>query len=539
MPSVQQLELDDFSGGLNLRRSEFTLGKSESPDMLNVELAEGGIRTRRGWDRWNPTAIMAGVWNPRTAFLHERSSGLDSLIVANEGNGKLYWSTNGTFQALQVAAVDVTTNAGDHRADYAPWGDKLYIARGDQEALLWDGISSNATVMTAVPGTTAWSEDYLVPASGSMVKARYVAAHGARIWVASTFENGVSHPHRIRWSHPNVPGAWASDDFLDINVGGGPITGIVPMSDHLLVFKASSVWAVYGYDSDSQQLINVSWTKGARNRQMIARSESACYFMSFPDGVFKIENSTSPVEVSESLRPMLKSNDFNNLAADNQWLGWLGNRLWWSVPYMAGGGATDATAAFILDPSVAGGTWTMFRSSSGQALGPFAQGAYSQGSVDLFGFDRGTPNVVRVDALDAPSDNLSGTLVPFATRYTTRWMDAGFTDLKKRWKRPTFVALDAGTDYKFQVSVRGNFQKKVVRKFGVAVGSAAVASRYGDGSLYGDGTVYAADFDEEMSMRRGSSIGTMAATQLQLDGEPGIPWGIGSIVFKYRARRMS
>jgi hypothetical protein len=255
--------------------------------------------------------------------------------------------------------------------------------------------------------------------------------------------------------------------------------------------------------------------------------------------VFKIENSTAPVEVSESLRPMLKSNDFNNLAADNQWLGWLGNRLWWSVPYMVGGAATDATSTFVLDPSVAGGTWTMFRSAADQALGPFAQGAYSQGSVDLFGFDRGSPNVVRVDALDAPSDNLSGTLVPFATRYTTRWMDAGFTDLKKRWKRPTFVALDAGTDYKFQVSVRGNFQKKVVRKFGVAVGSSAVASRYGDGSLYGDGTVYAADFDEEMSMRRGSSIGTMAATQLQLDGEPGISWGIGSIVFKYRARRMS
>jgi hypothetical protein len=538
--AVQQLKLEDFSGGLNLRRSEFTLAKSESPDMLNVEYAEGGIRTRRGWESWNAVPITTPAnWNPRTAFLHERSSGLDSLIVANQVDGKLYWSTNGTFVPLKIGATDQTANAGIHRADFAPWGDKVYIARGNQDVLSWDGVSTTATAVAAAPSAVAWGEDYLVPPAAQMVRANYVAAHGGRVWVASTVENGVAFPHRIRWSHPNNPLAWKSTDYLDIRVGGGVITALVPMSDHLLVFKASSVFAIYGYDGESQQLVNVSWTKGARNRQLVARSESACYFMSYPDGIFKIENSTAPQEVSMSLRPMLASSGFNVWAADNQWLGWLGNRLWWSVPYLESGVAADARATFVLDTTVAGGSWTKFESASGFGLGPFVQGGYAQGSYDLYGFCRDVAHVVRVDERKEATDIIAGVTSPFQSRFTTPWVDAGYPDLKKRWKRPTFVSLDAGSDYTFQVAVRSNFEKAIVRRFGVGLKTAATSIRYGDGSTYGGGAKYASAFDEEMRLSKGSSLGTMAATQLQLDGEPGVPWGIGSIVFKFRARRMS
>jgi hypothetical protein len=538
--AVQQFKLDDFTGGLNLRRSEFTLAKSESPDMLNVEYAEGGVRTRQGWESWNTDPITGpGEWNPRTAYLHERSSGLDTLIVTNQSDAKLYWSTNGTFAPLKLGAVDLTSNAGIHRADFAPWGDTVYIARGDQDAVSWDGVSPSATAIAAVPSAVAWGDNYLIPPPAQMVRASYVASHGGRVWAASTIENGVAHPHRIRWSHPNNPLAWKSDDFLDILVGGGVITALVPMSDHLLVFKASSVFAIYGYDGESQQLVNVSWTKGARNRQLVARSESACYFMSYPDGIFKIENSTAPKEVSMSLRPMLASAGFNALAADNQWLGWLGNRLWWSVPYLESGVAEDATATFVLDTTVAGGSWTKFESSTGFGLGPFVQGGYAQGSYDLYGFCRDVAHVVRVDARKEATDFIAGETLPFKSRFTTAWVDVGYPDLKKRWKRPTFVALDAGSDYTFQVAVRSNYEKAIVRRFGVGLTTAAAKVRYGSGVRYGDGSKYSSAFDEESRLSKGSSLGTMTAAQLQLDGEPGVSWGIGSIIFKFRARRMS
>jgi hypothetical protein len=538
--AVQQFKLDDFTGGLNLRRSEFTLEKSESPDMLNVEYAEGGVRTRRGWESWNTVPITTpGNWNPRNAYLHERSSGLDTLLVTNQSDSKLYWSTNGTFQSLKLGAVDLTADAGIHKADFAPWGDTVFIARGNMDSVSWDGVSPAATAITSVPSTAAWAENYLTPPPPQMVRANYVASHGGRVWAASTTENGVAFPHRIRWSHPNNPLAWKSDDFLDILVGGGIITALVPMSDHLLVFKASSVFAIYGYDGESQQLVNVSWTKGARNRQLVARSESACYFMSFPDGIFKIENSTAPQEVSMSLRPMLASKAFNETAADNQWLGWLGNRLWWSVPYSEAAVATDATTTFVLDTTVAGGSWTKFESATGFGLGPFVQGGYAQGSYDLYGFARDVAHVVRVDARQEATDFIAGVTTPFKSRFTTAWIDVGYPDLKKRWKRPTFVTLDAGSNYTFQVAVRQNYEKAIVRRFQVALVTAAAKVRYGSGIKYGDGSKYASAFDEESRLSKGSSLGTMTSTQLQLDGEPGVPWGIGSIIFKFRARRMS
>ena len=539
--ALRQLKLDDFSGGLNLHRSQFTLGPTESPAMLNVEFSSGGIRTRRGWERWGGDVPAAG-WNPRTAFLHERASGADSLIIANEPDGKLYWSMSGSFAALKANSVDAVCSAGVHVADYASWGDTLFIVRGNEDVLAWDGVSAQADDFSAVPDATNWSPDYLAPVSqSSMVRANFVASHGGRVWVASTFEkNGAFYPHRVRWSHPNQPGAWREDDYIDILVGGGPITGIVPMADHLLVFKASSIFAIYGYDGESQQLVNVSWTKGARNRQLIARSESACYFMSFADGVYSIVDSQRPQEISVSLRPLVSSERFNKVAGDNQWLGWLGRRLWWAVPFSWDAKVDDASAVFVFDPEISGGSWTMFEAAGGAGgLGPFAQGAYSQSSVDMFGCLRSQPGVVRVEASEEAQDQFDGFLVPFETMFTTRWVDAGYTDLTKRWKRPTFVAGGASVGYRFNVGVRRDFENPIVRNFEVVVDSKGVGARYGSGAVYGGGNIYSATLGYGGGLKKGSSLGTMAAAQLKIEGQLGVAWSLSSIVFKYRSRRLT
>jgi hypothetical protein len=373
-----------------------------------------------------------------------------------------------------------------------------------------------------------------------MVRANFVASHGGRVWVASTFEeNGEFFPHRVRWSHPNQPGAWRKDDFIDILVGGGPITGIVPMADHLLVFKASSIFAIYGYDGESQQLVNVSWTKGARNRQLIAKSETACYFMSFADGVYSITDSQRPQEVSASLRPLVASDFFNKFAGDNQWLGWLGKRLWWAVPFSFDESADDASAVFVLDPQIAGGSWTVFEAAGGGGLGPFAQGAYSQASIGLLGCLRSHPGVVRVEASEDALDVLGDVAVPFESSYTTRWLDAGYTDLKKRWKRPTFVARGFDVGYKFRVAVRRDFEDAIVRRFEVVVDPEGDGARYGSGVVYGGGAVYSGSVGFGSRLEKGSSLGTMASTQLRIEGAPGISWGLSSVVFKYRSRRLT
>ncbi len=55
---LHPLNLADFTGGLNLRADAFELKDNESPEMLNVDVdPRGGVRSRRGWVRYNGTAI--------------------------------------------------------------------------------------------------------------------------------------------------------------------------------------------------------------------------------------------------------------------------------------------------------------------------------------------------------------------------------------------------------------------------------------------------------------------------------------------------
>lgn len=539
MPNpVRPLNIMDFTGGLNLRSGEFQLAENESPDMLNVEVDRvGGLSTRKGWDRWNTADVTADTWDPRSAFIHELAAGTDIMLIAN--GTKVHRSINGTFSELETAAATpLVVGADPHLADFAPWGDTAYIAAGrDAQSAKLIANGSYASLLT-IAATATWNSDYLAPTTGTFPKADFVAAHAGRMWVASTNEDGVAYPHRVRWSHPNQAEDWKKADYVDILEGGGPITGIVPFEDHILVFKASSIWAIYGYDTESHQIVNVSRSLGALNRQVIARNENTVFFVSWPQGVHAI-NGGQLSEVSNPLRPAFTSNDWNQSATEKMWLGWLGQRLWFAVPYWEDGVATDARSNFVFDPSV--GSWTMFRSASDEALGPYAQGGFGQGSYDLYGIHRGSPNVVRVDQTDVAKDNIEGTAVAFTSRYTTRWLHADWPDRKKRWKRPTFIAHEQDLDYTLKCSIYTDYGEKAPkRRFDVAVSNSGETVTYtnDDSVQYGDGSLYGAGA-EGSTLRRGGSFGSAKAVQLQIDGEAGKPWGIDGIVAKYRMRRFT
>jgi len=304
---VRPINMMSFTGGLNMRADAFELGDGESPDMLNVDVdPRGGFVVRRGWTAWNPTAV-AGTWNPRSLFVHELTSGTDRLWMAN--NNLLYHGTANSFTKLQIAAVDVVADASPHGADFAPWGDELFVACGRNRQAVYLNSSNVGTLLTA--GAAATWTAYATPSSTVMPKADLAASHAGYVFVASTNEDSVAYPNRIRWSHPNNPKAWMVDDYLDILEGGGKITGLVPMRDHILVFKQSAVWAIYGYDSATWQLVNVSRERGAVSRQAIARSENAVYFYSHLSGIYAIADGNAPQEVSLALRPMFTDGNFS------------------------------------------------------------------------------------------------------------------------------------------------------------------------------------------------------------------------------------
>ena len=541
MPArTQPINLVDFRGGLNLRANEFSLAENESPDMLNVDVdPRSGIQTRKGWERWNVADITpAEDWNPRHAYIHELASGLDVVMVTNDG--KILTTTNGTFSELEYAdGVPLPVGAGTHLADFASWGDDVYIVGGaGNQSAKWDGTDTYCSLITGINSGTDFADEYTEPgANVRFPEARYATSHGGRVWTAYTTESGTTYPHRVRWSHPNQPERWASQDYVDILEGGGPITSLVPHDDHLLVFKQSSVWAIYGYDAETLQVVNVSRAVGAYSHECTANAESAVYFVSWPQGVFRISNGEMR-EISLALRPALDSTAFNKSALNYMWLGWLGQKLWWSVPYNEESVVDDASSIFVFDPSLE--SWTKYRSSMDAALGPYAQGGYGQGSVDKFGFCRCGPAVVRVDQRDTATDTVSGESVGFKSRYTTRWLHDGWPDRKKRWKRPSFLAQERAEPYRLQCTVFTDYgEQDVKRKFAVSVNPAGDgAVLYDGGATYDDGSLYD-ESDEGTDIRRVSGFGSNRAIQLQIDGELGKAWGLDGIVFKYRPRRFA
>ena len=100
--------------------------------------------------------------------------------------------------------------------------------------------------------------------------------------------------------------------------------------DHLLIFKTNSIWALYGYDDDSWQLIKVSISVGCPSITAATRSETAVYFFSASDrGGIYAYNGENPVYLSENLRTAFE--DIH--AFQNVFVSWAGRRLWVGVPW--------------------------------------------------------------------------------------------------------------------------------------------------------------------------------------------------------------
>lgn len=530
---VQPVNLTDFNGGLNMRSDAFGLADNESPDMLNVDIdPRGGFVARRGWSRWNSSDVHA-TWNPRTLFVHELSDGTDRVWLAN--NSKISHSTTGAFTVQQSAGTDVVADADPHGADFAPWGDSLYVACGRSNQAVVVNSALSATRLTAA-GAGQWTA-YATPSTTVMPKADYIAAHLGYIFVASTVEDGTTYRNRVRWSHFNVPGAWLETDLIDFNEGGGPITGLVPMSDHLLVFKQSAVWAIYGYESENWQVVNVSRDVGAVTRQAIATSEGAAFFYSHLEGIYVIADGKTPQEVSLPLRPMFDNGGFNGSAQDSVWLGWVGQRLYFSCPYDELTSPTDAKTTFVFDPSISGGAWMRHQGANGYGIGPFAQGGFGGGAGLRLACARVDQDIMRLEADDLPVDDFGGVDAGFSSYFVTKWVDGGWPTLKKSWRRPDLVVKERDQAYNITIEAYRDYDEaNVSRTKVVPVAAGGTGATWG-AFTWGDGTLYGPPAKGSV-IERGGSFGAARSIQLKVSGEQSKPWGVDAIVMKFIPRRL-
>jgi hypothetical protein len=573
---LEPLNLMDFTGGLNLRRNQFQLGENESPDMLNVDVdPRGGFFTRKGWQRWNATEIVdveTAEWRPRNAFVHTHANGDQFINVVNDH--KIFWAGSDTVFA-QLAGV--TADAAPHGADFTPWGDVVYIVCG----MLRPSVRVSGLGVVTPMADDTWSE-VETPVSNAMPQAEFVAGHAGYLFVAVTNEADGNHFARVRWSHPNKPDSWRADDYLDIDSGGGRITGIMSFRDHLLIFKTNSMWALYGYDEDSWQLIKVSISVGCPAITAATRSETAVFFFSASDkgGVYAYSGE-SPTYISENLRPAFE----DILAYENVFVSWAGRKLWVGVPWVKEIGATAAVSSlFVFDPDVGGGAWTMYRSEWG-AVGPVLDGSDVNAKYPLAAlWSEHVAIMVTLDyindAYDLLLDDPSIAALPdgyvvtdvgaeiavggsqflgqaFNAYYRTRWLHAGWPERKKSWRRPTFVCRQVAADVDLLVETYRDYNESTIHRsrtlrvraegpnYWTETGhTEALVGGFDwtEGGL-ADPSGTGADWGAQRSgsnLIRAGSMGLARSVQMRVRASPNTPrqrWGVDGIVAKFVNRR--
>jgi hypothetical protein len=537
--NLRVIRQDDFTGGLNLRADQFQLAPNESPKMLNVEIdPRGGIFSRGAMRRTNTTAITPTNWNPTSLYSFFASTHKLMLSTGYSAsvNGDVFWSND--CSSYTSLGVPVTSSFG---ASFASWGEDLYIATGSGSAAYKWSTGSAPPVLTALTSSgPTFQNSYTSPTLPAVFfpRCKHVVTHAGKIFAVNTTENGVEYPNRIRWSHPNLPGNWAADDYIDINTGSVGITAVSVFSGHIVVFKEDAVFAIFGYDSDTFQVVEVSRSVGAVNPGSVATTESGVYFYSHPDGLM-LYNGNDIVDLFQPLRPALVNGYVNAAATQAINVNYINRRVWVSVPYSETSSSTHPTVSFVYDNTVnKSGAWLMFSSYDGFGISAGLTFTQTDGSTKHVVAHPTQPYTLTVDNYNNAMDNVTGTDNQFTSRYRTRWIDAGSYSSNKMFRRPSLVVKQTSTASQLNVVVYGNYEEAEdgeMKQYIIDIPASGAGMLWGY-ALWGSATWGAANPGSQVV--NGRSIGLAKSVQLEFVGSPAQKWGVNSFTLKYNPRKV-
>jgi hypothetical protein len=577
MTRLQELGFTDFTGGLNVRDSRsFQIADNESPQMLNMRADERlGVYTRKGMARWNATPVVAsGVWNPRSAHDHLFADGTMVVFVTNEQRIHAANASTTFAPIAYPSTAQVRCNASPHLASFASWGDSVYIATGRKVDVLGAGErpvrynKAGTTTVLQPTGLSTYNDNYAIPVRGVMPQCDFLQPHAGYLFAASMQENfdGTTedYPSRLRWSHPNSAEDWARQDFLDIEIGGGRITGLSVFQDHLLIFKTNSIWALYGYDSESWQLVQVSETIGTTATTAITATPGGVFFYcTCGRGSIHVYRGEKPERISDNIEEVVQ-----NLPADrvnDVWMNWATDRLLVSLPWISdwdpmGGSSATSSSLFTWDPFVnERGAWEMHRPAKG-SIGPIMGRFDSTADRSLVVLYGATVQscLLQLDGVDGASDIVDDmeTQTPFLTRYATNWKFGETPELRKHWMRPRFILRVPRADFTMLVEVFRDYDEvEPKRTFQLQV---TAEGRYfwrdlgfddpaGDGFDWsptdpaGRGGIWSGD-NRGGFILRGKSFGISRSVQVVFGTSPasvGQEWGLDAVILKYIDRRFT
>jgi len=539
-------ELSDFTGGLNLRSDQTSLGPSESPAMLNVEVdPRGGIARRDAIDALN-ASVLGEILRISS---HHETGGTNQILAAakDSSNTGLYYGTGGNFTRINTSASGSgVALAGHVLPSFVTFNDATYISNGaffetDKSAVKWTGANSASVLTPDIDGT-----------AGHFPLARSSCTWGERVWAANTTEGGTNYPNRIRWSQINNAEIWEADSWIDVDVGehGDHITAIVPNGDRLLIFKENAIYVLLGWDADSFSVINLTRVAGSIDDCIPVASPMGVFFWYGQEGVYLVTTESLDY-MFHPIKPAITRSQLTFTGIPS--LMWHDNRLWVSVDFQSGDGIQNANQVnrrnvFVYDPSLGEtGSWTRFdinardlfayKPPGGTHLGLAATSDVAS-SVTTAAFTR----VCKVD-IDADVDDYTG--APSNSQihsfYQTRWLEGNRPTFNKRWGKTRTVLL-ADNTVAIQMKIykdynTGSETTTLSQQVTGEASSAAWDAATWDADSwvsFGDSQIY--------KFFKWPSAGTAKAISIRFNVEPTTnnngKWGCTSVVGMYRTRRI-
>jgi len=517
--------LEAFTGGLNLRSDQFNLAENESPDLLNVTVdPRGGIRQRDGVDRLNPIALSAdikGIWGFFT-------DGGTAQKMVNYGT-KVAYATTANFTDL----TGITARTDGTRVYGMTMNNIAYGVSGDKVSFRWNG-SADADLGLVLDGS-----------AGNFPQSQYVAFWNNFAWTANTVESGTSHPSRVRWSNANDPEKWTAADYVDIDIGehGDYITGLVATGEKLLVFKSNSVHAIFGWDSDSFQVVNLTNDVGSVPLSSPVSTTFGTFFWYANNGVY-IYNGEQFVWLFAKLQPAIDDGRIDNLDTNPPQLAWGNNKLYVSLDWTEN--ATTTRRTLMYDPTMGeGGAWV----TSDIDAGPlYAYNPPNAAPTVYGGCVANTGILIDVeDAQNRTSDRYVGaTETHIESHFVTRWVTGRDPIVKKRWGRPR-VVLSAEATITLPILIYKDFDKsEQSNSFDLSVAGKVSNSRWGtaewDDADEESATVAkwdAISSDLTANVQNLPTLGTGRSISMKVSGPSSDNhWEVNALAFTYTPRRL-
>ena len=220
-PRGPNIEINDFSGGLNTFDPEYLVPLNQSPDLDNVVLLDKGFKKRNGDAAWNSSAMVSGSTAVTGAGYIQYNNGIQFL---NAVAGTKFFADSGLSGTMADSTGAITITTGQ---------DNLWTAVNFNNLQIWFGGAPDAPFKYSGTGNAA-------ALGGSPPSAYSAFAANNRIFAMGTAAN----PSRIFWPILGDPEDWAGAGSGNADVaksdGEGLQCGVVTGPDTAILFKNSS-----------------------------------------------------------------------------------------------------------------------------------------------------------------------------------------------------------------------------------------------------------------------------------------------------------